>query len=423
MCEDLRAVSPLQVRDGILMYTQMLGMGTAEQFQVLKLMRSRREAAAYSAPTMTPAERKALRDAPTRDELVAKLVVPDRGAFQRFREERLAGLGSTDDMGPTGWLQRDSESQQYLRLHARHSISAYHILSQNFYTYAVNPNVGWHVDQTFSAEKAARAAKLQAAPSTAPVADLDKRRRQEMRRKAERDQLEIQKIIQSIQWFEYQLRLGQVENDSEARKSERDRGPLSVNIKPWGINDPEREQKLRRAIDIKERKLPKHVAQKRQAQASATSTATRPRDETEDRKSEVSNSPIRSSTERGADTDEPHRERPAAVRQTDVEVQARKNTMLDEPLMELDSTLHWREERFAAIERRLGSMRAAKRLDVAATRRQVDESLQSRIRQLDSDTALVEDWEYQYKRRVAWSRMEARQRRFESEVYRHLNAT
>ena len=601
-CDDLRAVVPLQVRDGVLMYTQMLGMAAVDQFQSLKQMRSRRESAPYVKPILTAKEKKALREAPARDEIVAQLVVPERDAFRRFCETHWSCAGGADDTKQLGWprrmdtplrptrydaelarrlamhsarpgyvtcslmwdapgqsrphhpgrksprntsmslccavpggaeisrhstslsqttgrldvselgdypvehiifphrpltpgkykfwviagsshtekegsnvegstytvrtvcgahvvsrrlsahgdshpcwefevglngevimgsiampssttgavpavpasVGRDDERQQYLCLHASRPISAYHVLSQNFYSYTVNPNVGWHVEQS---------PNLQVQSSTAVDTDLDKRLRDEMKRKTERDQLEIQKIQQSIHWFEYQLKLGQDENDdSEAPES----GFLdqdSVASRPWRTDDPEREQKLRRGRDIMVQKLPKHLAEKLKAAGPGAATA-------------VANLHTGDQTPRpshalnvdDAARDAQHGERLALLQSAVAGVETHpENTQdsvlkLEQSSVEPSPTLHWREERFAAIERRLASMRAAKRLDVAATRRQADDQLLSRINQFDSDRSLVEEWEYRYKRRIAWSRMEARHRRFEADVYRHSSS-
>jgi hypothetical protein len=421
MCDDLRAVAPLQVRDGVLMYNQLLGMGTVDQFQTLKRMRGRREAAPYAPPTMTAKERKALRDAPTRDEFVAQLIVPDRNAFRRFRGAHwsrtdrnvrvvagsLRTRSATDVIGTAVPVStgRGNEPQQYLCLHDRRPIGAYHMLSQHFYTYAINPNVGWHV------EKAPRVV-LQAPPSASPGEDLDRRRRQEIsRRKTERDQLEVQKIQQAIRWFEYQLQYG---NDSAALESASP-GQASATTKPWGTEDPEREQKLQRGLDNMVQKLPKHLAEKRKStRAAATTTVANLPNGADDQVLGSSQSKPQFCPDGGADTDAPQPKRmvpPAGTPDT--------LPQLAQSPTEPSSTLHWREECFAAIDRRLGAMRAAKRLDVDATRRQADAQLQSRINLLDSDTSLVEGWEYRFKRRVAWSRMEARRRHFEVEVYRH----
>lgn len=604
-CDDLRAVTPLQVRDGVLMYTQMLGMATVDQFQTLKQMRSRREAAPYAPPTMTAKEKKALREAPARDEILAKLVVPDRDALRRFCEAHWSFPGGADDTKQVGWPRRmdtplrpsrydvelarrlavhcarpgyvtcslmwdapgqswphrpghktpanktnhssmslccavpggaeisrhstslsqargrldvselgdhpvehiifphrpltpgkykfwviagsshgkkegskverstytvrtvcgahvvsrrlsahgdthpcwefevgrngevmmgsiampssttgagpavpacagrDDERQQYLCLHASRPISAYHVLSQHAYSYTVNPNVGWHVEQSPG---------LQVQPSTAVDMDLDKRLRDEMRRKTERDQLEIQKVQQSIRWFEYQLKLGQDENDSEVPESVFP-DQSSVASRPWRTDDPEREQKLRRGRDIMVQKLPKHLAEKLNTagpDAVIDTAVANLRNDTGDQSSRPSHF-----THDGADSDAQQREW-LAPRQSAAETHPEntQNSVLqvDQSSVEPSSTLHWREERFAAIERRLASTRAAKRLDMAATRRQADDQLQSRINQFDSDRSLVDDWEHRYKRTIAWSRMEARHRRFEADVHRHSSS-
>jgi hypothetical protein len=399
---------PLQVRDGVLMYSQMLSMGTADQFQTLKRMRGRREAAAYAPSRMTAAEKKALRDVPTRDEIVARLVVPDRDAFQRFREAHWSRSGRIDkvvaDSIPVPVSTGDNEPQQYLCLHASRPIGAYHMLSQRFYTYAVNPNVGWHVEQ-------ASGTTVQASPSTSPDADRDQRRRQEMRRKTERDQLEIQKVQQSIRWFECQLQLVQDGNNGTAVENVSP-GQASVTIKPWGTDDPEREQKLQRGLDTMVAKLPTHLAEKLTTAASASTVANLPND-ADDQTLGSSHSETLFCPDDGADIDATQAEQMVPSPDT-----LDALPQLDQSPTEPSSTLHWREERFAAIDRRLASMRAAKRLDADATRRQADARLQSRIKLLDSDTSLVEDWEYRYKRRIAWSRIEARRRHFEAEVQR-----
>eukprot|EP01043_Picozoa_sp_COSAG02_P011218 COSAG02_NODE_409_length_22892_cov_11.461150_22_plen_571_part_00 len=406
-CDDLRAVAPLQVRDSVLMYSQMLSMGTADQFQTLKRMRGRREAAPYAPSPMTAAEKKALRDAPTRDEIVAQLIVPDRDAFRRFREAHWSRSGrngrrvaiSIPVPVSTG---RDDQRQQYLCLHARRPIGAYHMLSQHFYTYAVNPNVGWHVEQ-------APGLTVQVSPSTSPDADQTKRRRQEIRRKTDRDQLEIQKIQQSIRWFECQLQLVQDGNNGAAVENVSS-GQPSVAI--WGADDPEREQKLQRGLDNMVAKLPTHLADKRTA-AAAPSIVANLTNDAHDQTLGSSHSEPPLCPEGGADIDATQAEQMVPSRDTPDEL-----PQLDQSPTEPSSWVHWREQRFAAIDRRLGSMRAAKRLDANATRRQADARLQSRIKLLDSDTSLVEDWEYRYKRRIAWSRIEARRRRFEAEIHR-----
>lgn len=440
----------MQTQDGVAMYTQMLGLATAGQLLPLKKMRHNRDSAPRtSSYIMTAEEKQALRNAPTRDELIAKLAVPDRRAFLRFREERacsgnpwrnrevgregdmvVGGIalsgGTTDDSNPVepASAGRDDKEQQYLRLHTTHPISAYHILSRNVYTHTVNPNIGWHIEQMPCADMRR---------PTAPNTDLDTRWREEMRRKTERDQMEIQNVKQSIRWFEYQLQLSQDGTDHGA--SENTLAELSSTAsKPWGAEDPEREQTLRRGLAIMVQRLPKHLVEKRAAaQGTAAATPIMLRDQTGNRRLSPSESDSATCEHDEDDTRPQPYVQLASLKSARAKVEAHKNDMqtisakVDQSSMQpwAEATgardgihRHWREERFAAIDRRLCSTRAAKRLDVETMRRQANEQLQLRSKQIDADISLVEDWEYRHRRRIAWSRMDARWRRFEAIIYK-----
>ena len=98
-CAELKDLIVLTPQDGLLLYQQMLTQATPEQFDALRLLRKRREAAPFAPPTMTAAERKALRNAPTRDALIAQAIVPEREAFKRFLVD-YAGPGPAE---PPRW--------------------------------------------------------------------------------------------------------------------------------------------------------------------------------------------------------------------------------------------------------------------------------------------------------------------------------
>lgn len=99
MCTELKDLIVLTPHDGLMLYQQMLTQASPEQFEALRALRKRREAAPFAPPTMMAAERKALRNVPTRDESIANAVVPVREAFKRFLVE-YAGPGPEE---PPRW--------------------------------------------------------------------------------------------------------------------------------------------------------------------------------------------------------------------------------------------------------------------------------------------------------------------------------
>ena len=627
-CKQLRELKPLQVQDGMLMYQQLFGQATADQFDTLRQMRKRREAAPYAPTTLTAAEKKALRSALTRDEIVAQQVVPERDAFLRFRDEhwtssgdeelpqswpariytpfrsnrygielarrlqsagarpgyvscslmwdsedppvqrgqpRQPGTDASEGMGlcctaPGGQqISRDStstpkrsgdglldvsetggdhpvehiifphrplragkykfwvagpagdtegsasakgrgrcvytvrmvcgahvalrrmrargkahpclefevsrsgevvvesivvpsdgatdarafrsqrlwhlnmdqtattaeadgpytspgEARQYLCPHAAQTIGPHHVLSQHFYTHSINPNLNWHVHEEAPGGELGPAQPASAGAGSG--VDVDTQRKELLKRKAERDQLEFQRINQAIDWFEDQLQRGEEDGQDIATVASAETldGTVKTAAAVWGVDDPERNEKLRRGLDNVMQRLPKHLAEKRAAAKETAAAAALAANVAEPEPEPEPEQHIPT-----AATSEAHETLPLSGEGDEEDGIASPPLSPPPPPQQQQqqqsseaSSLHWREERFAAIERRLSSMRAASRIDLTVTRRQADMQLQQRIKQLDADTSLVEEWEYRYKRRVAWSRIEARRRQFEA---------
>ena len=274
-----------------------------------------------------------------------------------------------------------------------------------------------------------------APPPPAPVIDHDALRREGMKRKAERDQHEFQQINKAADWFEHQVSL-----DPQALAEARVEAHLEGNAEAevaleamleevWGVDNSDRDEKLQRGLEVMVGRLPPHLAGKRAAakeqkehavlaatyEAAGVDTAEASKLAGADTADTADTAHAPATGEEDAAVSVSFAAASAGENQGKEESAAAVVTPKEVP--QLAASQHCREERYSAIDRRLSAMRAAERLDKVTVRHQQDQRLQTRITRLEMDALLVEEWEYRYKRRVAWSRLQARTRQFEATVF------